>query len=179
MTQCKTLEVAKAGGEIMISIHWAADYPALFVHPDVRSLITGATLLLLFIALRFCVTLEAHAANGTLRSRVMAAHEVLHRQYTATTGKDATSLISCIILRNHRRFQLPSISPSGDGPLRTGMFGCLSGRVIPRTRYQELLRTVTSGKEKKMNYLLHRAILAQVSSRVLVLRYAASRLSCT
>jgi hypothetical protein len=77
MTQCKTLEVAKAGGEIMISIHCAADYPALFVHPDVRSLITGAALLLLFITPRFPVTLEAHAANEILRSRVMPAHEVL------------------------------------------------------------------------------------------------------
>jgi len=50
MIQRKKLKVAKADDEVVISIHGAADYPALFVHPDVRSPITRAALLLLFIA---------------------------------------------------------------------------------------------------------------------------------
>jgi hypothetical protein len=79
------MELAKVSGEIMTSIYQVADYPALFVHLDIRSPIIGPLPLFPFITPRFCVTLEAHAVYGILRSRVMAAHKVLHRHYTTMT----------------------------------------------------------------------------------------------
>jgi hypothetical protein len=112
--------LAKVSGEIIISIAWAADYPALFVHPDVRSPMIGLILLLLSVNPRFCVTLEAHAVHGILSSRAIATHKVLHRRYTTTTLTDATSSNNMYYSWNHYRFQVPSLLLSRDGKLQTG-----------------------------------------------------------